>query len=281
MFTIDQKRLGTNGTERYFISQELVNACERDEMDVYYQPVVELSTGTIVGVEALLRWKHFQKGNIPPSVFIPIAEEFGLIDAIGQWSLRRACEDIVKLHRLGRKGLKVAVNVSALQMQDKQFPQRIQHILKETELDGKWLSLELTESAVIQDIELTARNLEEIRAMGIQISIDDFGTGYSSLHYLKHFPVDHIKIDKSFVQSGQAEDVAIVKGIITIARHLHLQVVAEGVESAEHLEFLRQNGCDFYQGYFTSKPLPLAQMNQLIKENEDVVHFKHTGGQKS
>lgn len=269
MFSVYQKRLEKTSNEHYLLGQDLRKSFERQELDVYYQPMAEVSTGRIVGLEALLRWKHAQKGFIPPSVFIPIAEEVGIIDMLGLWVLRKACEALNEMHSKGLGSLKVAVNLSALQLQNKNLPRQIQKILRETQCDGKWIELEITESAIIKNIEITRKILKEIKALGIQISLDDFGTGYSSLDYLKRFPIDNMKIDKSFIQSKLEEDLAIVKGIFTIAQLLHLRVIGEGVETLEHLEFLRRNNCDLYQGYLTTKPLPLDQIFKFMKEREN------------
>lgn len=267
-FLFYQSKLGKVCSENFLLGQDLRKVIQNDELEVHYQPMVEMSTGRICGLEALLRWKHPQKGFISPSKFIPIAEEIGMIDAIGLWILRKACLDIIKIQEWSHRDIKVAVNLSAYQLQDKNLPRQIQKILRETKVDGRFLELEITESAIIKNTENTIKNLHELRAMGIQISIDDFGTGYSSLDYLKRFPLDHVKIDKSFIQGMYDRDVVIVNGIIKIAQHLNLRVIGEGVESLEHLEFLRRHNCDLYQGYLISKPLPLENVGLLLRERQ-------------
>ncbi|RNB53501.1 phosphodiesterase [Brevibacillus gelatini] len=266
------RKLGNVFCEHFLLGQDLRIGFESNELEVHYQPMAEMATGAVCGLEALVRWRHPQKGLIPPSKFIPIAEEIGIIDSIGLWILRRACLDIKQIQMRSKKGLKVAVNLSAIQFQNKNFPRQVQKILRDTNVDGRFLELEITESAVIKDAEHTIQILKELKAMGIQISIDDFGTGYSSLDYLKRFPLNNVKIDKSFIQRMDAEDVIIVTGIIKIAQHLQLRVIGEGVESLEHLEFLREHNCDLYQGYLLSKPLPFENICKLLEERSSLEH---------
>jgi len=263
-YSLYQPRLQTKCTKQYLLGQDLWKATERGEMELFYQPMIEISTGAISGFEALLRWRHPHKGWILPSLFIPLAEELELIDSLGIWVLRRACADIKRLQQPGRNPFKVAVNLSAVQLRDKGFTRKLQGILRETGLDARLLELEITESGIISNTEDTVNMLNEIRGMGVQISIDDFGTGFASLDYVKRFPVDNVKIDKSFIQSENRQDIAIVKGIMTIAQHLGLRVIAEGVESMEHLDFLRRHHCDMFQGYLASPALPFDRISQFI-----------------
>jgi len=272
-----QNKLKSSCAKHFLLGQDLWKAFERGELEVFYQPIIEVSTGSVRVLEALLRWKHPKKGWISPAEFIPIAEEMGIIHEIGNWALRKACADIKKLQQPGQAPIKVAVNLSPLQLRDKWLSKQIQGILRETGVDGSLLELEITESVMISNTNITDKLLKEIRALGIQISIDDFGTGYSSLDYLKRYPIDIVKIDKSFIHCKNEQDFAIVKGILTIAQHLGLRVVAEGVESVEQLDFLQQHHCDLYQGYLASKPLPFEQIQALLATQDRLFteYFAH------
>jgi diguanylate cyclase (GGDEF)-like protein len=246
----------------------LRHAIDRHELEVHYQPVVDLATGRFSEVEALLRWKHPQHGMMAPTQFIPLAEETGLILPIGRWVLEETCRQVRQWQQQhsSATSLVVSVNLSARQLQHPALAEEITAILQATSLSPACLKLEITESAMMQEADTTIRTLRKLKHLGIQLAIDDFGTGYSSLAYLKRFPIDILKIDRSFVdQLGQnAEDTAIVQAIITLARTLNLCVTAEGIERADQLDMLRVLGCDHGQGYFFARPLPKDQLTSML-----------------
>ncbi len=250
--------MNTKARERLSLENNLHKALEREEFLLYYQPQVNLYTGQIVGMEALIRWQRNDGELIAPDQFIPLAEETGLIISIGEWVLRTACAQSRAWQKLGLPPFRIAVNLSARQFQQHNLVETIAQVLQETQLEPKYLELEITESIAIQDIEFTISVLKQLRTMGIHISMDDFGTGYSSLSALRHFPLCTLKIDRSFVQflMTNSSDVAIITAIIALGRGLDLRVIAEGVETVEQLQFLRLANCDDVQGYFISKPLP-------------------------
>lgn len=254
--------------ERFELEKSLRRAMENDEFELHYQPKVHVRTGDIIAMEALVRWRHPQKGLISPAEFIPLAEEIGLIIPLGAWVLMTACQQNKRWQDAGLPRLRVAVNLSAVQFRQKHLVEFITQVLDDTGLDASCLELEVTESIVMQNPEETTLILEKLHAKGIHLSIDDFGTGYSSLSYLKRFPLDTLKIDRSFVRdiSSDPDDAAIVKSVIALAHSLRLRVIAEGVETASQLSFLRALGCDEYQGYYRSKPLPAAQFEQLLRQ---------------
>jgi EAL domain-containing protein (putative c-di-GMP-specific phosphodiesterase class I) len=237
------------------LESELRGAIERQEFCIYYQPIYASNTGVVTCVEALLRWLHPERGLIFPDFFIPLAEETGLIVPMGEWVLRKVCDQIYAWKQLGLPGIRVAVNISARQLQDPNFPAVVQSALVSSGISGTSLQLEITESAAMQDFDMTVNALNELILMGVQISLDDFGMRYSSLDYLKRFPVDTIKIDKSFVWdiSANPDDAAITCAIISVAHILKLNVVAEGVETRQQLEFLLSNSCDEIQGHLYSR----------------------------
>jgi EAL domain-containing protein (putative c-di-GMP-specific phosphodiesterase class I) len=252
--------------ERLRLESELRHALERDEFVLHYQPQVALDSGRIVGMEALLRWNHPELGMVPPDQFIGLAEETGLIVAIGDWVLRTACAQNQRWQRAGYPGLRVAVNLSARQFAAQDLASSIRAVLEATGLAADCLDIELTESSLMADVDSAVASMHELKALGVQLSIDDFGTGYSSLAYLKRFPIDVLKIDKSFVRDVMADpaDAAIVTSIIALAHNLKLHVIAEGVETAEQLVYLRQHGCDDVQGYYFSRPVPAAAFERLL-----------------
>lgn len=253
--------------ERLRIEGDLRNALERNEFVLHYQPQVDLSTGRIVGMEALLRWQHRELGMVSPARFIGLAEETGLIMPIGAWALRTACKQTYEWIRAGFGPLRVAVNLSARQFGQKDLAQSIAATLKETGLNPECLEIELTESLVMTDVERAIGILRNLNDLGVKLSIDDFGTGYSSLSYLKRFPIDVLKIDQSFVRdiTVDADDAAIAVAIISLAHSLKLYVIAEGVETAAQLTFLRRNQCDQIQGYYFSRPVPAEDFVQMLK----------------
>jgi diguanylate cyclase (GGDEF)-like protein/PAS domain S-box-containing protein len=254
--------------ERVRIESALRNAVERDEFVLYYQPQLDMKTGKIVGMEALIRWQHPELGMVPPSRFISIAEETGMIVAIGAWVLRSACAQNKAWHDAGYDKLRVAVNLSARQFGAADLIENLAAVLFDTGLEPKYLEIELTESLFMSDITPAVDLLHRMKALGVNLSIDDFGTGYSSLSYLSRFPIDVLKIDRSFVAdiTRDANDEAIVTSIIALAHNLKLGVIAEGVETGEQLDYLRRHGCDEIQGYYFSQPLPAREFEQLLIE---------------
>lgn len=253
--------------EQLLLSGQLRRALERDEFLLHYQPQVDLSTGTVCGVEVLLRWRHPELGWVAPDKFIPVAEESGLIVPIGEWVLRTACRQLRDWRAAGLPALRVAVNLSAHQFRRQGLAELIADLLNECGLESHCLELELTETAVMQDRDTALAVLHELKRLGVGLAMDDFGTGYSSLSYLKLFPLDCIKIDRSFVRdmTENPEAAAIVRAIIAMARSLRLRLVAEGVETEAQLAFLRHHQCDEMQGYLFSRPLPAEEVEQLLR----------------
>ncbi|MEK7796019.1 MAG: bifunctional diguanylate cyclase/phosphodiesterase, partial [Pseudomonadota bacterium] len=239
-----------SASERLALENDLRHALERNELLLYYQPQVDLTSGAITGVEALIRWQHPAHGMISPEKFIPLAEQTGLILPIGEWVLHQACAQARAWQAAGWPP-RMSVNLSARQFRLPGLDSLIRGILEETGLDPGRLDIELTESIIVHDPAAVAAILTGLEQLGVQISIDDFGTGYSSLSYLKRFPIDILKIDQSFVRdlATDPDDAAIVQAIVTMAHALGIQTIAEGVETKEQLEFLRHNGCDAIQGY--------------------------------
>ncbi|HEY8100138.1 MAG TPA: EAL domain-containing protein [Burkholderiaceae bacterium] len=259
--------------ERLHMEGDLRAALEQDQFELHYQPQVDLRTGKIIGVEALIRWNHPDFGMILPSRFIALAEETGLIVPIGAWVIRTACAQNKAWQRAGHDKIKIAVNLSARQFTQHDLVELIAFALAETKLDPQYLEIELTESMVMADVERAIEILRKLNELGVQISIDDFGTGYSSLSYLKRFPIDVLKVDQSFVRdiTVNPDDAAIVASIISLAHSLRLQVVAEGVETAEQLDYLQGNDCDVMQGYHFSRPLPIEQFEQMLLDGKSLV----------
>ncbi len=266
-FQFHSQKMAAHSLERLALESGLRRALERNEFQLHYQAKVDLRTSRVTGMEALLRWQHPDLGTVPPSQFIPIAEETGLIGPIGQWVIRTACLQNKAWQDQGLPPMRVAVNLSPRQFTDDRLPRSIAAILKETGMEPAWLELEITESMIMHDVDKTMQKLNLLGKTGIRIAIDDFGTGHSSLAYLKRFPIDTLKIDRSFIRDlpGDAEDKAITTAIIGMGKSLDLTVVAEGVETADQLEFLRAHGCDEYQGYFFSKPVPAEKFTELLQ----------------
>ena len=253
--------------ERLALESSLRHALGREEFVLHYQPKVDIASGAIVGVEALLRWRHPDLAMVGPNQFVPLAEETGLIVPIGRWVLRTACQQAAMWQRDGMPRLSVAVNLSARQFSDDALIDDIRAALEEAALPADCLELEVTESMVMQNPDRAVTTLARLRAMGIAVSIDDFGTGYSSLGYLKRFPIDHVKIDRSFIKDlpHDPDDAAITRAVIAMARSLRMRVIAEGVETREQLAFLREHECDECQGYYLSRPLPAAEFALLLR----------------
>jgi diguanylate cyclase (GGDEF)-like protein/PAS domain S-box-containing protein len=252
--------------DRVSLESDLRHALDRGEITVYYQPQVNIESGQIMGMEALVRWRHSERGILLPADFIPLAEETGLILPIGEWVLRTSCAQCKAYQEAGLPLVRVAVNLSSRQFQDPGLVAMVTEALKETGLDPDYLDLEITEGTAMRDVEFTVDTLRELRGMGVHVSIDDFGTGYSSLAYMSRFPVDSVKIDGSFVGDAPAnpDDAAIVTAIIALARTLNLRAVAEGVETKEQLAILKERQCQEAQGYLWGKPVPAHIMGKIL-----------------
>lgn len=258
--------------KRLVVENNLRRALERDELIVYYQPQLDLKTGTITGVEALLRWQPFDSEMLFPSQFLELAEETGLIVAIGEWVLGSVCRQNKAWQDAGLPPLRVAVNFSARQMRHANFIEVVKRTLDETGLEPQYLDMEITEGQLMENIHASTVIINELKDMGVYISVDDFGTGYSSLSYLKHFPLDILKMDQSFVRNitSDPSDAAIATTIIALAQNLQFKVIAEGVETKEQLAFLREKGCHGIQGFLFSHPLPAAEITQLLLSQADM-----------
>ncbi|MFC1455561.1 EAL domain-containing protein [Microvirga arabica] len=257
--------MGAQIRERRSIEHDLHNAIENGELSLVYQPQAQLETGEVLGFEVLLRWNHPVRGLVPPSAFIPIAEESGLILTIGEWVMRHACQEAATWTR----PLSIAVNVSALQLGSDGFPHLVQGIVEETGLSAERLEIEITETALVRDPHRALLALQRLKELGVTIAMDDFGTGYSSLSNLQAFPFDKIKIDRSFVQAvhTKPQAAAIVRAVLGLGRGLGLPVIAEGVETPEELSFLGQEGCTEVQGYLFGRPVPINELTSLICDN--------------
>jgi diguanylate cyclase (GGDEF)-like protein/PAS domain S-box-containing protein len=266
-FQLYSSEMHANFGERLTLETDLWNALERNEFALHYQPKVELKSGRIIGMEALLRWQHPKNGMIPPGKFIPVAEESSLIVQIGNWVIREACAQNKAWQNDGVRFVPVAVNVSARQLHDRDLVETVRATLASTHLRPEFLEIELTESAVMRNADETIKTLAQLRGMDVRISLDDFGTGYSSLSYLKQLPVTGLKIDQSFIRdlAHDPDDAAIVRALIVVARELMLDVTAEGVETVEQFEFLKSHGCAEAQGYYFARPVPATEMRLLLE----------------
>jgi diguanylate cyclase (GGDEF)-like protein len=255
--------------ERLDLENDLRRALPMKQLQVYYQPKSDVVTGRISSVEALLRWRHPTRGLVSPSEFIPLAEESGLILSIGEWVLREACRQASNWQRAGLPFIRIAVNVSPVQFRQSSFLQAVRTALLDFDLEPQYLEIELTETTVMDNAEGSVAILEELSRMGVVVSIDDFGTGYSSMSYLRRFPIDKLKIDRSFISelTTNAADASIVQAIISLAHSLRLKVVAEGVETADQLQLLRELGCDQYQGFFRSAAVPADEIEKSVRSS--------------
>lgn len=255
------------GQERLTLEAALRRALEREEFSLVYQPQVDLATGAVFGAEALLRWQHPKLGNISPLKFIPLAEEIGLIVPIGEWVLRTACEQVREWGSAGLPAVRMGVNLSARQLSHPGLTKLVFATLQENGLDNERLDLEITESMLLSNMHENVRVLRELKESGVSISVDDFGTGYSSLSYLRELPINTVKIDRSFVQdiASLTSEAPLVKVILALAQNLKLEVLAEGVETADQAQFLRQHGCRAVQGFHFSKPVPPTEFARLLK----------------
>jgi diguanylate cyclase (GGDEF)-like protein len=262
-----EQDMNARAVERQSIEAGLRRALERQEFVLHYQPKINLHSGAIVGVEALVRWQHPQRGLLAPAQFVPIAEDSGLILPNGRWVLREACRQARTWQDAGLPPITVAVNTSALEFRAKDFLENVRAALEESRLEPRYLELELTESVLMRDAKATGSVLHALADLGIKLAIDDFGTGYSSLSYLRQFPIDTLKIDQSFVSrmTHNPDDAAIVSAVISMAKALRLCVIAEGVETAEQLAFLLAQHCDEGQGYFFGRPMAAEALATLLQ----------------
>lgn len=259
-----------NESEQMVTENYLRKALEHNELYLVYHPMVNTQTKEIVSVEALVRWNQEELGNIPPSDFIPLAEETGLIIPISEWIIQKACEDLKTIHLNGYSKLRMSINISALHFNHEDFVKSISEIFQKTNVNSNYIDFELTESMIMPKAVETVDKLVLLKQLGVRLSIDDFGTGYSSLSYLNRFPIDILKIDQSFVRgvSAYKEDCSIVEAIITMAHRLHLSVVAEGVENKKQYDFLKKEDCDYIQGYYITEPLQLNLFLLFLKSWE-------------
>ena len=260
--------LNSSATERQSLESGLRHAIQRHELELHYQPIVNLATDGVAGVEALLRWRHPALGCVLPAQFMSIAEESGMIVPIGQWVLREACRQAVAWQNEGSPLLRLAVNISAVELRSKDFVSGIATILSQTGFAPHRLELELTETFLMQDSKSTALVLSALKEIGVHLALDDFGTGYSSLSYMRRFPIDALKVDRSFVRdlTTDADDASVVSAIINMGKSLHMRVVAEGVETREQLLFLEKHHCSEAQGYYFSRPLRVDEWADFLRQ---------------
>ena len=276
-FHFYSQELNAAANERLFIENELRIGLKEKQFVVYYQPQVDSRTHQVVGYEALLRWFHPTEGAIPPDKFIPIAEATGLIVELGEWVLQESCDFAVRLAEQGLEN-NISINLSARQFKDSSLVTTLSKMIIKSGVSAKRLHLELTESMLMGNVEAAITQLHELKALGISISIDDFGTGYSSLSYLKRFPVDILKIDRSFVKDipEDTNDMEITAAIIAMAQKLKLDVVAEGVETIEQMQFLQNNNCFIVQGYYFSKPIAEHELPNLYERLNELANSEVT-----
>ena len=258
--------LANRAHEKLVQQEELRRALARSELFLQYQPQMDLSNGRIFAVEALIRWRHPERGLVAPGDFIPLAEETGLIGPIGDWTLREACRQNKAWQVSGLPPIVVSVNVSARQFQEKDWVERVAAALSESGLEARYLELELTESMIMEDVQQAVETMHRLERLGVHLAIDDFGTGYSSLASLKRFPVGRLKIDRSFVRDlpDDGDDAAIARAVISLAHSLHLRVIAEGVETREQIDFLREAGCDEILGFYLSRPIDARALQAIL-----------------
>jgi diguanylate cyclase (GGDEF)-like protein len=267
-YTFFSNEMNAHAAERMTLEGQMRKAVDQGEFVLFYQPKVEIASRRITGAEALLRWRHPELGILSPDKFVPIAEETGLIVEIGQWVLRTACAQVSAWHQQGLPRLSVSVNVAVPQFKSGTIWHAVRGAVERSRIPPQLLVLELTESMLMDDGEETISTLHEIKEMGVRLSVDDFGTGYSSLTYLSRFPIDELKIDRTFVRGlpGERQNAAIVGAILVLGRELGMKVVAEGVETKEQLQFLAQRRCNEFQGYLCSRPAPAEQFAQLVRK---------------
>ena len=273
------KSINKQARERMAMENSLWGALERREFLLHYQPKVNIQTGVTVGMEALVRWRHPEFGVVLPGKFIPVAEEIGLIAPLGEWVLRTACEQTKAWQRDGLPPLCVSVNLSAAQFKERSLVSLVEEVLKDVNLDPRFLGLEFTESLLMSDTEANIEMMQSLKSIGVELSIDDFGTGYSSLNYLRRFPIDALKIDRTFIKDiGSDENTAaIVNATIGLAHSLRLRVVAEGAEHREQVDILRTYGCEEIQGYWYSPPLPAEEFSEWVRGSLEGNPFRRIG----
>jgi EAL domain-containing protein (putative c-di-GMP-specific phosphodiesterase class I) len=268
-FEFYSAQITAGSLERITLESGLRRALERDvELELFYQPQIEACTGRIVGMEALVRWQHPDMGLLAPARFIKLAEETGLIVPLGEWVLQKACMAHREWQGMRLAPARIAVNLSPRQFLHAGLLKDTIHVLKESGCSAKWVELEITESMVMHDPVGAVALIKQLKDLGVRIAIDDFGTGYSSLAYLRRFPIDSLKVDRSFIADVPTDsgNVAITQAIIAMARTLHLTVIAEGVETSDQFHFLRSRGCDEVQGYYFSPPIPFNEATELLKQ---------------
>ncbi len=270
-FRFYSNELNKQARNKLMVANQLRQAIEKNEFTLHFQPIIDVGSKSIKGAEALLRWKNKELGNVAPDLFIPIAEEIGLINAIGEWVLLQACQQNKHWHDLGYNDFIMSVNMSAKQLGRKDFINVVKSCLKTTELPAHFLELELTETTIMKDVETALHRLEKLKNLGISIALDDFGTGYSSISYLQKLQIGRIKIDRSFIQHipENQEDIAITKAIISLARSLGLSVTAEGIETAAQQTFIDNTIVDSAQGYHIGKPMLANDFELLFLKNKN------------
>jgi EAL domain-containing protein (putative c-di-GMP-specific phosphodiesterase class I) len=262
-----KEALNADATLRQALEIDLRHAIERNEFALYYQPKMHLASGAIAGVEALIRWRHPVRGLVSPANFISIAEDSGLIIPIGRWVRQEACRQAQAWADAGLPPIRLAVNISAVELGARDFVTSVRRTLAETGFDPKLLEFELTETFLMQDSISTETVLQAVKELGVKLALDDFGTGYSSLSYMRRFPIDTLKVDQSFVRdlTTNADDASVVSAVIHMGKSLHMRVVAEGVETREQLEFLEELECPEAQGYYFSYPLPAERFVEVLR----------------
>jgi EAL domain-containing protein (putative c-di-GMP-specific phosphodiesterase class I) len=265
-FQFSSRRINIQYKKRLSIEARLRKALARDELVLYYQPKLDVQTNTIAGVEALLRWQISDKTLVPPNKFIPIAEETGLMIPIGEWVLNHACKQLLEWQQAGKAPIGMAVNLSAVQFQKHDMPAVFKRIIQRSGIDPHLLTLEVTESILLEDLDRNIEMMNGLKDLGLKLAIDDFGTGYSSLSYLRRLPLDELKIDRSFFIDlfEDTKSRALLTSLLYLSRNLNLLTVAEGVETREQLNFLKNEGCDQYQGFLFSPPVPSQKLFGML-----------------
>jgi EAL domain-containing protein (putative c-di-GMP-specific phosphodiesterase class I) len=260
--------MNARAAEHLSLENRLRQAVQNDQLVVHYQPVIDLHRDRICGAEALVRWSHPELGLLPPNEFIPLAEMSGLIVPIGRWVLNSSCHQVREWHDLGHSGLRISVNVSPRQFQETEFVSDVTRAIEGSGVSPGSLDIEITESSAMQDFDGTIAKVEELKRLQVRISLDDFGTGFASLNHLRRFPLDRIKLDHSFVKElpQNPDHCALARAVITMAHALRLRIVGEGVETAEQLAFLRDEGCDEVQGFLFSRPLDAPKFRALLEK---------------
>jgi EAL domain-containing protein (putative c-di-GMP-specific phosphodiesterase class I) len=257
-------------SRKFQLESDLRHAIDKGQLELYYQPQVDSDNETLCGIEALMRWHHPDKGLISPDEFIPIAEETGLILSLGEWLINTACQHSNRLVKAGIKDVSIAINISGIQIRESSFIDTVGKALQNYKINPGVLEFELTESILMDDSALVIDKVNKLKAMGINVAIDDFGTGFSSMSYLKSFPINKLKIDRSFISGlpKSSEDTAITRAIIAMAHGMNIKVVAEGVEHDDQVNFLSENNCDIYQGYYYARPTPFTELLERYQQGQ-------------